>query len=199
MGQTIPYSTAMDYFGPVIYPSDFALPYVDHLHERPHPHQSLLQYLAHRKPNLAPQISQPDVDIRDTPETYYIEVELPGITDKNAVKIEWTSSRSLLISGSVDRPFVEDSPAPAVVQDPGLKKTGTRDLDGNWVPPKEEGPVKPTLVVNERRIGPFRRHFNFPVDVDMKGLKARLEAGLLKVQVHKKKHEDVGLGRVSIE
>jgi HSP20 family molecular chaperone IbpA len=190
----------MDYFGPTIYPSDFALPFVDHLHERPHPHQSLLQYLAHRKPYLTPIICQPDVDIRDTTDLYHIEVELPGITDKSTIKLEWISSRSLIIEGNINRPFVEDSPAPVPIKDEKLAKTGTRDQDGNWIPPPDTQPLKPTLVVSERRIGPFRRHFNFPVDVDMKALRAKLEAGVLMITVPKKHRlEGAYTGRVSIE
>jgi hypothetical protein len=127
--------TTIDLFSPVVYGSEYALPLVDHLLERPHQHPSLIQYLVHRKPSLQPHIAQPDVDIRDATDSYVIEVELPGISDKKAIKLEWTSTRSLLLNATTERPFVEDAPAPSQQNgtqdgDNKLTKTGTRDRDG---------------------------------------------------------------------
>ena len=43
-----------------------------------------------------------------------------------------------------------------------------------------------TFILNERRVGPFQRAFTLPVDADMKGLKAKLEAGLLRIDLPKR-------------
>jgi HSP20 family molecular chaperone IbpA len=55
------------------------------------------------------------------------------------------------------------------------------------------------LIVGERRIGHVRRHFNFPVDVDMKALFAKLEAGLLIMRVPKSHVDGESRGRVQID
>jgi len=189
-----------DLFGPTVYDADFNVPLVDHLHPHPHSHQSLLQYLTHRKSQTETAVSQPNIDIRNTDTEYVIEVELPGVHDKNAVKLEWTSSRSLVVEGSVDRPLIADKP-PDPIELAKLAKSpsGTRDSDGNWIPPSDVQPRKPTLVVGERRIGPFRRHFNFPVDLDVKALQAKLESGLLSIRIPKKRQGAATAGRINIE
>jgi len=181
---------------PELDPTDFsAAPIVDHIHERPH-HQNLFQYLARRKANLT-AITNPDLDIRDTDKEYFIDIELPGVGDKDAIKIEWTSNRDLSISGEIDRPSIpDDSDGHA-----GQRKqseTGTRTAEGDWIPPRKPHSGKPTLLTAERKVGPFRRHFTFPVEVDMEKLKAKLDNGLLVIRVPKKPNA-YGSGRVNIE
>ena len=51
---------------------------------------------------------------------------------------------------------------------------------------KDQFEMPPWLILGERRIGSFRREFNFPVDVDMEKLSAKLEAGLLTIKVPKR-------------
>ena len=41
----------------------------------------------------------------------------------------------------------------------------------------------PFFILNERRVGLFQRTFTLPIDVDMKGLKAKLEDGLLRIDL----------------
>jgi len=189
-----------DYFGQAYLPSDFDLPIVDHVHERPHPHQSLIHYLLHNKAPLKVSINQPDLDIRDDDTEYVIDIELPGVTDKSAIKIEWSSNRSLTVSGKIDRPFVACK-TPATVPETNHKTKaplGTRGKDGDWEAVAEK-PQEPMLVVAERKVGPFRRHFNFPVFVAMEKLKAKLEHGLLTIRVPKMPVETESVGRVTIE
>lgn len=78
-------------------------------------------------------------------------------------------------------------------------QTGTRGLDGEWNPTPEEKSKGPMLVVAERKVGPFQRHFYLPVDVDMETLKAKLEAGLLTIRVPTKVSDPKGWGRVTID
>jgi len=185
---------------PEIDDSDFAAPIVDHLHERQHRRQSLIQYLTHRKANLSPIINQPDVDIRDADKEYFIDVELPGVGNKEAITIEWTSNRDLYISGDVDRPSIpEDSIGHDVHKKSVTAETGTRDTTtGEWIPPRDPHPKKPTLLAAERKVGPFRRHFTFPLEVDMEQLKAKLDNGLLVIRVPKRVNAK-NTGRVRIE
>jgi HSP20 family molecular chaperone IbpA len=190
----------VDYFGQTVYTSDFSPPFVDHLHERPVPHQSLLQYLLHQRQNTRPIITQPDLDIRETEHEYQIDIELAGVSDKNAINVEWTSSRSLDVSGNIDRPSIpDDRPADSAPDTSTKLPIGTRGPAGEWIPAPDSQSPKVALVVAERKIGPFRRHFNFPVDVEMHKLKATLKSGLLTIRVPKKGSAAEGRGRVNIE
>jgi len=182
-----------------MYPGDFAPPFVDHLHERSFPHQSLFGYLAHRKPNLEPKITQPDIDIRDNETGYIIDIELPGVSAGKSIKIEWTSSRSLTVSGNTDRPIAPEATTTPKKTSTSNGSVGTRVANGEWVNPQEPEDPVPTIVVAERRIGPFRRHFNFPVDVDMEKLKAKLENGLLMISVPKRESDSASWGRLNLE
>ena len=188
-----------DYFGSAVY-SDLGPPFVDHLHERAGAHQSLLQYLTHKKNHFEQTIHQPEVDIRDGDSEYIIDIELPGVSDKHAIKIEWTSSRALSVAGESNRPVVADkAPEPAEMKKLAKAPTGTRTSNGDWISPPNPEVRGATLVVAERKIGPFRRQLNFPVDVDMEHLTATLESGLLRLHVLKKAVHDGSNGRVVVQ
>jgi len=192
----------VDPYGAGLYVSDYLPPYVDHIHERPHHHQNLIQYLAHKRPT--PAIVYPDVDMREADNEYAIDVELPGVRNKSSIKLEWISSRSLLISGNIERPALssETKPSSAPPKEESSSTattTGGRDANGEWVAPHDPEPAMPTLLVNERKTGPFQRHFHFHIDVDMKHLKAKLEDGLLSIRVRKQPSENIGTGRITIE
>lgn len=51
-------------------------------------------------------VHTPAVDIRETDSDYYFDIELPGVTDRNSVSIQWTSSRTLVVEGQVSRPSI---------------------------------------------------------------------------------------------
>jgi HSP20 family molecular chaperone IbpA len=60
----------------------------------------------------------------------------------------------------------------------------------------------PTILLGERKVGPWRRTFTLPDDVEMRELKARLEAGLLRIDLPKRSIEtenDVKHGGIRIE
>lgn len=46
----------------------------------------------------------PDADIRDAKKAYHIEIEVPGVTDKTTLAIQWLSPRTLLVRGDIKRP-----------------------------------------------------------------------------------------------
>lgn len=173
------------------YAYDFPPPIVDHMHQRPHQHRNLFQYLTHQKPRPEDYPNQPDVDIRDAFTEYIIHVEVPGIKDSNSINVTWTTSRSLVISGSVKAP--ESGP---IRTDKPDDPTGTRDAHGTWnEPPSHE----PELLIGERRLGPFRRHISFPEEVNMEKLTAKLEAGLLTIRVPKKGVSAAKSGKVDVQ
>jgi HSP20 family molecular chaperone IbpA len=154
----------------------YEVPLVDHPHQRHHSMTWGLPGHGHRKP----QPFYPDIDLHDYGTGYAMDVELPGITNASTIKVEWSSTRDIHVSGSTDRPTTPK----AATGDKGTSD----DAEGT-----------PTLLVGERRIGPFHRHFHLPVEVDVKNLKAKLENGLLSIRVEKMKHEERNTGQVKVE
>lgn len=54
------------------------------------------------------RIFAPKIDLRETANAYFIDVELPGIHDVSSLSISWRSERELLISGAIDRPPIAE-------------------------------------------------------------------------------------------
>jgi len=48
----------------------------------------------------------PNTDIRETKLAYHIEIEVPGVTDRKNLLIQWMSPRTLLVEGDIKRPPV---------------------------------------------------------------------------------------------
>jgi len=155
----------------------------------------------------------PPTDIRETMSAYHIEIECPGVADdnKNDVMIQWMSPHTLLVQGVAYRP------QNIGLTDPGEGKRVWEGKDGEgWA--KEAGHAKqnstdggplvrtpsretveaellsdltPSILLSERKVGPWRRTFTLPEDVEMKELKARLEGGLLRIDLPKKSVEEL--------
>jgi HSP20 family protein len=114
----------------------------------------------------------PDADIFDTSSTYTIHVSLPGAR-KEDVGVNWDAEKSeLSIAGVIYRPGSEDF----------LK----------------------TLAMNERKVGAFERKIRLgtrasPAHVDADGITAKLEDGVLRVEVPKLDEGFVEVRKVDIE
>lgn len=159
----------------------------------------------------------PNAEIRETKTAFHFDVELPGVKDKKSISITWTSARSFLVEGSIERPEVEEGQGSAQTIDktgylhnvdtahPSGKKDKSEDLGrGPEHPPwtsytngivvdrarsREELPWQDIVALNERRIGSFRRSFHVPCDVENKELRATLQDGLLSIRLPKSEHE----------
>ena len=114
----------------------------------------------------------PDVDVFDTPEAFVIHVSLPG-AKKEDVGVDWNSEKSeLSIAGVVYRPGDEEF----------LK----------------------TLAMDERKVGAFDRKVRLgsranPAQVDVDAITARMEDGILRVEVPKLDSGYVEIKKVDIE
>ncbi|CAG5143404.1 uncharacterized protein ALTATR162_LOCUS1343 [Alternaria atra] len=114
----------------------------------------------------------PDADIFDTDSTYVVHVSLPG-AKKEDVGVNWDAEKSeLSIAGVIYRPGDEDF----------LK----------------------TLALDERRVGAFERKIRLgtranPANVDADGMTAKLEDGVLRVEVPKLDSGYVEIRKVDIE
>lgn len=109
------------------------------------------------------------VDIRETPDHYYAEVDLPGFKrDEIDVSLE---GGTLTITAE----HQEEMTGPA-------QQSGGGNQKGLQSPHNE------TYLLRERRNQRFVRSFTLPCDVDDQSVEAKLEDGVLKITL--KKHEE---------
>jgi len=151
----------------------------------------------HPKAGPPMYVYSPDVDLRETDNLFFLDVEAPGVSDKSTIKIHWASTPMLIIEGEIARPEIDQAAATASTVDQSgeaedISKSSVyaKDQQRQHSPslyPEVDG-VR--LTVCERKIGHFIRTFNLPVDVDRHGLKARLDAGLLQIQIPKLQQTD---------
>jgi HSP20 family molecular chaperone IbpA len=182
------------------YGSEFLhLPFVDRPHERLHQHRTFWQYVARQIPPPEENPNRPDVDIRDSLTEYLVEIEVPGVKSTSEVTVKWTSTSSLVVLGTVERPAWGNPKQGMKKQQPAAPVAVTQGKDTNGNSHASESYQQDeSLVVGERRLGPFRRYINFPIEIQAEGVTAKLEAGLLTLRVPKAEHR-VPKHDVSIE
>jgi HSP20 family protein len=114
----------------------------------------------------------PDADVFDTETAFVVHISLPG-AKKEDVGVNWDAEKSeLSIAGVIYRPGDEEF----------LK----------------------TLAMNERKVGPFERKIRLgtratPAHIDTDGITAKLEDGILRVEVPKLDAGYVEVRKVDIE
>jgi len=115
---------------------------------------------------------RPDVDVFDTADAFIAHVSLPG-AKKEDVGVSWDQERSeLTVAGVVYRPADEET----------LK----------------------ALALDERKVGVFERKVRLgsranPAQVDVDGISARMEDGVLRIDVPKLDAGYVEVKKVDIE
>lgn len=118
-----------------------------------------------------PDDFRPDVDVFDTPAAFVVHVALPG-AKKEDVGVNWDAEKSeLAIAGVIHRPGDEEF----------LK----------------------TLALDERKVGVFERKVRLgsranPAQIDVEGISARMEDGVLRVEVPKMDGGFVEIRKVDI-
>ena len=165
--------------------------------------------MARRRPDQKTYPNHPDVDISDAITHYLIELEVPGIKDAESITINWTSFKSLVVAGSTFRSWEPKKAKGIDSQEPANESEKSKNGVGLDVKALKEAREKaedaadefpPYLIVGERQIGSFRREFHFPVEIEVKKVEARLEAGLLRIYVPRKSHMDLkGSGKVKVQ
>ena len=115
---------------------------------------------------------KPEADVFDTPDSYVIHLSLPG-AKKEDVGVNWDAEKSEInVAGVIYRPGDEEF----------LK----------------------SLALNERKVGAFERMIRLgsranPAHVDVEGITAKLEDGVLRVTVPKMNGEFVDVKKVDVE
>lgn len=116
----------------------------------------------HHRTSSSPRKFSPPLDVYETPASYFLELSLPGVP-KESVSIdvhEGSSTegrRKLIIAGKAGS---------------AVPEIGEAEKIRHWL--------------SERNRGEFERVVEFPDDADFGAVKAKMEAGLLRVEVGKK-------------
>ncbi|KAL5114341.1 hypothetical protein ACEQ8H_007778 [Pleosporales sp. CAS-2024a] len=114
----------------------------------------------------------PDADVFDTESAYVVHISLPG-AKKEDVGVNWNAEKSeLSVAGVIYRPGDEE--------------------------------FLRTLAMDERKVGPFERKLRLgtrasPAHIDADGITAKLEDGILRVEVPKLDSGYVEIKKVDIE
>jgi len=144
----------------------------------------------------------PNFDVHETPSAYILDGELPGLSDKSALRVEFSDNQTLIIEGRVDRPVprptsggegeAEAKEADAREDEKGEKEPSEKELadegQQQQAEAKKPRPSRKQLKVwvTERSVGSFRRVFHLPSPVDTDDTRASLEHGVLRLVVPKK-------------
>lgn len=144
----------------------------------------------------------PNFDVHETDKEYVLEGELPGLSDKSNVSIEFTDNNTLLVRGRIERSYEAGTP-PKQQQ---AVMIGAQEAENKSHKPtvEEEGVETSTEVaksdegskqvgqptakywVSERSVGSFQRSFSFPGEIDEDAVTAKLKDGILTVKVPKR-------------
>jgi HSP20 family molecular chaperone IbpA len=179
----------------------------------PHPDSHLHNFVhsvhAHLPWHQTSHGSQPEVcpetNIHETAQAYHIAMALAGVSDEDAVLVQWRAPRTLIVTGGMTKAEAEvarqeenfDGLLRKVSVSGNLskedkahleKKTNGGAVEGNTDQLNSEAAedVEPLCILKERRSGPFQRTFTMPADIDVKGCKTKLEHGLLTIDVPKR-------------
>ncbi len=113
------------------------------------------------------KIFVPNVDVTETKDSYVLEMDLPGRTEKD-VAIE-LNDRVLTVS-SADEKKAE------------TKTSETEEKDEE----KDEDDNKPQYLMRERCRSSFSRSFTLPKDIDETGVSASFKNGVLSIAIPRK-------------
>jgi len=142
----------------------------------------------------------PAVDIKETPKSYIVTADLPGLP-KDAVSVEVQNDDTLVLSGRYDEVHDEPSRTPTQTQtqsqgggegmekgevegggEASITRSGGEEkgLSGN-----ERGSGDAGFWRAERLQGSFQRAFTFPAKLDAEHIQAELKDGVLRIVVPK--------------
>jgi HSP20 family molecular chaperone IbpA len=128
----------------------------------------------------------PRFDFRESDDAYYLDGELPGISQEN-IDIEFSDHQTLVIKGRSEREFQEtnadDTPQDQEGQEGQEETSGVAKAGEKPVTKSKSN--KHRYWASERSVGQFHRAFSFPGRVDQNNVRASLKNGILSVVVPK--------------
>ncbi|MCR4821725.1 MAG: Hsp20/alpha crystallin family protein [Treponema sp.] len=109
--------------------------------------------------------SLPDVDVTEKKDSYVLDMDLPGRTEKD-VSLELNEGVLTISSTKEETKAIED-------------KSDKKEK-------KETEEEKPQFLLRERRRTEFRRSFTLPKDIDAEGVTAGFKNGVLSIRIPRK-------------
>jgi len=110
----------------------------------------VFQYLFFPELNYCPcpprKSFSPRFDVRETANAYIVEGELPGITDRSNISVEFTGRGNMVVRGRVDRSstIVAPQAQPQTSSSPSQQTSGKEDKGEDVVPtPTSSVPSSP--------------------------------------------------------
>jgi HSP20 family protein len=120
----------------------------------------------------------PAVDIRETKDAYLLEMELPGLDEKD---IEIHIDNGKLSIASKQEEVKEASHENATSKEGAPSKEG-----GEKVPPEVSASPSETWLLKERRVSSFSRTFKLPENVNPEEVSAEFKNGVLSLEIKKR-------------
>ncbi|KAI5812679.1 HSP20-like chaperone [Pyronema omphalodes] len=159
----------------------------------------ILQLLGDSNRSTSRSAFSPNFDVHETKDSYILEGEVPGVSDKKSISIEFTDDNTLLVQGRIERSLEgwrnekgkqkEIEPASSDEQkkiEGTASQAAKEKVEGKTeTKKKKKEKAGPKVWISERSTGEFSRSFRFPTDVDVERVRASLEHGILKVVVPK--------------
>ncbi|KFY26968.1 hypothetical protein V493_03764 [Pseudogymnoascus sp. VKM F-4281 (FW-2241)] len=146
--------------------------------------------------SLGTRTFAPKFNVKELPDSYELEGELPGIEQKD-IEIEFSDKSTLTVRGKTERSYTSGTPPAGFIEEPAAQgaieggqtsaqKPSEKQAGKEQEKRKDEG----KYWVSERSLGEFSRSFSFPHSVDQDHVQASLKSGILSIVVPKaKKHE----------
>jgi HSP20 family molecular chaperone IbpA len=164
------------------------------------PLENMFHKIGHNIQDVAHQFANnsrhPRADIRETVESFYIDIELPGLDEKGDIALKWTNSRTLCVEATLTMPLIcsgEDTSVPSTRSTAKERTVKSRSDKGR-------APQHPIHYLNrERHCGAYTRAFYFNVGMIQTTLEANLKHALLRISIEKKLEEQMEHKEVEIE
>lgn len=146
--------------------------------------------------NLGTKTFAPKFNLRELPDSYELEGELPGIDQKD-IEIEFSDKSTLTVRGRTERSYTSGQLPTGFIEEPtsqgaiesgqtAVQKPSEKQVSREKEKRSDEG----KYWVSERSLGEFSRSFSFPQSIDQDQVQASLKSGILSIIVPKAtKHE----------
>jgi HSP20 family protein len=146
--------------------------------------------------NLGTRTFAPKFNVRELPDHYELEGELPGIEQKD-IEIEFSDRSTLTVRGKTERSYTAGTPPTGFIEGPASQgaiesgqDTAQKPSEKQVTKEQEKRSDEGKYWVSERSLGEFSRSFSFPQSIDQDQVQASLKSGILSIIVPKARKQD---------
>jgi len=172
---------------PAPYPYTFYVPHpvtVTHINKTFPEHHFPLEHTRHGiaqglRDFFNDTMPAPRADVRETLNSYFIDVEIPGVESKEAVMLKWTDDRTLLLEVA--------KKAKDIVEEIDESKAALKGDAGSQMKEATEKSPQSNVhhLVKERDLGKLVREFYFRTDINHDAMTTLLRNGVLEMVIPK--------------